>query len=137
MSSQAEREKFENQLQEQRKKFEEKQQRELESQRVAEQLETEKAKKAEIVEANKQETDKEKEEYVKKISDLEEKLKDLQEDAEHANDMATTLAVSQREATDEVEDARTTIMQSKVSSLILKVCSFIVQDVLSHTVLGL
>lgn len=106
--------KLENQLQEQRMKLQAKQRRELESQRVTEQLETEKAKKAEIIEAKKEETQKEKEEYVKKISELEGKLKDLEEDVDAGQDLVNQLAVSHRQANDEVESAKSKILQSRM-----------------------
>lgn len=109
---------MENQLQEQRMKLQAKQRRELESQRVTEQLETEKAKKAEMIEAKKEETQNEKEEYVKKISELEEKLKDLEEDVDAGQDLVTQLAISHRQANDEVESAKSSLMQSRVSYII-------------------
>jgi len=114
--TQEERENFENELQEQRKRLQAKQNRELESQRVAEQLEAEKAKKAEIVESQREETDFEKE-CTKKIAELEEKLKDLEEDVDEKNDLVNHLTMSQREVNDEVENAKTTVLQSKVRVL--------------------
>lgn len=113
---------LENQLQEQRKKLQAKHSRELESARVTEQLETEKAKKAETVEAKKPMTEKEKEEFTKKISELEEKLKDSEEDVDANNDLVSQLTISHRQAIDEVEEARKTIMKSDVSWPIL--CTF-------------
>ncbi|KAG0590523.1 hypothetical protein KC19_1G105900 [Ceratodon purpureus] len=106
--------KLENELQEQRKKLQAKQRRELESQRVTEQLETEKAKKAEMAEANKELTEKEKEEYEAKIAMLEEQYRDCQEDVDAEKDLVNQLTISHRKANDEVEDAKTTILSSRV-----------------------
>ncbi|XP_024392387.1 protein INVOLVED IN DE NOVO 2 isoform X2 [Physcomitrium patens] len=106
--------KLENELQEQRKKLQAKHWRELENHRVTEQLEAEKAKKAEIIEANIEETEKEKEEYVKKIAELEEKLKDCEEDMDYNNDLVNQLTISHRQANSEVEDAKTLIIKLKV-----------------------
>lgn len=86
---------------------------------MTEQLEAEKAKKAEIIEANIEETEKEKEEYVKKIAELEEKLKDCEEDMDYNNDLVNQLTISHRQANSEVEDAKTLIIKLKVSSVFI------------------
>jgi chromosome segregation ATPase len=109
-----ERENFENELQEQRKKLQAKQSRELESQRVAEQLEAEKAKKAEIVGSQRVETDFENDCTNQKIAELEEKLKDLEEEVEGKDALVGTLTTAQRQANDEVEDAKDTILHSRM-----------------------
>ncbi|KAG0619333.1 hypothetical protein M758_4G132100 [Ceratodon purpureus] len=112
-----ENENLENKMQEERKKLQERHRRELESRRVTEQLETEKAKKAEILEAKIEETDKEKEEYVKRIAELEGKLEAVTDLADDATDLVNTLTTSQREVNDEVEEARATVMQSQILSV--------------------
>lgn len=88
---------------------------------MAEQLETEKAKKAEIIEAQKGETELEKEIAEKKIAELEEKLKDLEEDVDSKDELVNTLAMKERQVNDEVQTAKTTILESKVSFEILEV----------------
>ena len=128
MPLQEESDKLENQLQEQRKQLKARHKREVETQRVAEQLETEKASLVELAEAEKEETQKEQEEYVQRISKLQEKLRDLEEDMDAGHDLASQLTISLRQANDEVEDARTTILNSRVSSFVYShyraMCSF-------------
>lgn len=58
-----------------------------------------------------QETEKEKEEYVKKITELEEKLKDLEEEAEGDHELVNALTFKHREANDEVEEAKKLVIQ--------------------------
>ena len=105
------------------------------SQQVIERLQTEKSKKAFLFKAKKHETDTEKKDYVKKISELEGKLEELKEEADDADEMVKTLMTSQRQVNDEVEEARAVILDSKVSALILEVCSFVLQDVLPRAAL--
>lgn len=87
---------------------------------MTEQLETAKAKQAEIVNAKNEETQFEREIAQKRIAELEEKLVDLEDDYEGANELVNTLTISERQANDEVADAKTTILDSEVSVIILK-----------------
>lgn len=54
-------------------------------------------------------------EAAKKIAELEERLNELEEDTDEKNDIINTLAMSHRQAADEVGDVKTAILNSDVS----------------------